>query len=265
MKTSTPVKVWSIEKDKEYFVGLWRAVKGDWKRNLVVFIGLVFLLTLTLFSFEAKVVDVQVWEASVVVVFLVMAILLRHRIHRKAEVDKVERHDFDPVSLGTLWFSFALTLWISQQIRVWYIIIIEILFSLGSLTFLVAVLSRSMRKFLNTRAAAIVMPLTLAAFVFGFFIGWLPALSQVSGVTLAIIEYFGFLWMIAILLVMFRDVKNELARILFVISFLTAGVIKFCDHSIIGLIGGITFTGIAILLYLVATGRMHPYGEVSEQ
>jgi hypothetical protein len=265
MKSSTPVKVWSLDKDKEYFVGLWRAVKGNWKQNLVVLIGLACLLTVTLLSLEAKVIDAKVWEASVVVVMAIMAILLRHRIRRRAEVEKVVQHDFAPVSLGTLWFSFALTLWISQQIRVWYTIIIEIFFSLGALAFLVAVFSRSMRKFLNTRAAAIVMPLTFVAFVFGFALGWLPALSQVSGVILEMIVYFGSLWVVAMLLVMFRDVKNELARILFVVFFLIAAVIRFCEHNIIGIIGGITLTGIAVLLYLVATGRVHPYGEVSEQ
>jgi hypothetical protein len=265
MKSSTPVKVWSLNKDKEYFAGLWRSAKLNWKQSLVVLIGLVCSLTVTLFYIEAKVIDAKVWEASVVVIMVVMAILLRHQIRRRAEVERVAQHDFDPVSLGTLWFSFALTLWTSQQIRSWQTMIIEILVSLGALAFLVAVFSRSMRMFLNTRAAAIVMPLTLVAFVFGFALGWLPVLSQVSGFVLDVVVYFGFLWVVAMLLVMFRDVKDGLACILFVVFFLIAAVIKFFEHDIVGIIGGITLTCIAVLLYLVATGRLHPYGEVSEQ
>jgi len=66
------------------------------------------------------------------------------------------------------------------------------------------------------------------------------------------------------LVILFRDVKNELARILFVIFFLFVAVIRFCEHDTIGIISGIVLTGIAVLLYLVATGRLHPYGEVSE-
>jgi hypothetical protein len=107
--------------------------------------------------------------------------------------------------------------------------------------------------------------MTLIAFVFGFALGWLPAVSQLSGVVLELVIYFGFLWIIAMLLVMFRDIKNELARILFVAFFLVAGFIKFSEGGTIGVIGGIVLVCIAVMLYFVATGRAHPYGEVSEQ
>jgi F0F1-type ATP synthase membrane subunit a len=79
---------------------------------------------------------------------------------------------------------------------------------LGALAFLVAVFSRSMRMFLNTVASE-VMFFTLLAFVFGFAPGWLPAITQVSGVIREVMVYFGFL-RVVMLVVMFRDVKNEL-------------------------------------------------------
>ena len=108
------------------------------------------------------------------------------------------------------------------------------------------------------------MPLTFFAFILGFALGWLPALSQVSTVIRVVVMYFGFAWVVAMLVTLFRDVKSELARILFVIFFVIVAVIRFCEHDIIGIIGGIIFMGIAVLLYLVATDRLHPYGEVSK-
>ncbi len=248
---------------REYFAGFWQDIKRNWKQNLVVLVLLVCLLVVTLLYLKLKVIDVMVWAASlavIMIVMLVMAILLRHRIHRK-----VVRHNFDPVSLGTLWFSFALSLWISQPISEWYTIFIEICFSLGALAFLIAVFSRSMRMFLNTEVASEVMVFTLLAFVFGFALGWLPAITQVSGVIREVVVYFGFLWVVVMLVVMFRDVKNELAHILFVIFFIMAALIKFCKLDIIGIIGGVALIGIAALLYLVTTRRVHPYGEVSEK
>jgi hypothetical protein len=264
MKSSTPIKVWSLDNDKDYFARLWRDVKDNWQQSLIVLIGLTCLFTVTLLYLEAKVIDGKVWQASFVVVSALMATLLSMRRHRKTKVKKVIKHDFDPVSLGILCFSFALPLWISQQISGLLVLIVTIFVSLVSLAFFFAVFSRSIRRFINTRAAPIVMPLAFSAFVLGFALGWLPALSQVSGVIRVVVMYFGFAWVVAMLVILFRDVKNELARILFIIFFLFVAVIRFCEHDTIGIIGGIVLTGIAVLLYLVATGRLHPYGEVSE-
>ena len=76
--------------------------------------------------------------------------------------------------------------------------------------------------------------------------------------------YFGFAWVVTILMILLRDVKNELARILFVIFPLFVAVIRFCEHDTISIISGIVLIGITVLLYLVATGRLRPYGEVLE-
>jgi len=256
--------MWSLDEDKDYFAGLWRDLKDNWQQSLIVLIGLACLFIVTLLYLEAKVIDTKVWQAVVVVVSGLMAALLSPRRRRKAGVKKVVQHDFDPVSLGILCFSFALSLWISQQTSGLSVLIIAIFVSLVSLAFFVAVFSRSIRRFMNTRAAPIVMPLTFFAFVLGFALGWLPALSQVSAVIRVVVMYFGFAWVVAMLVTLFRDVKNELARILFVIFFVIVAVIRFCEHDTIGIIGGIIFMGIAVLLYLVATKRLHPYGEVSE-
>jgi hypothetical protein len=265
MKSSTPIKLWSLDNDKDYFARLRREVKDNRQQSSIVFIGLMCLFTVILLYVEAKVIDVKVFSASFIVVsVLMMAMLLSMRRHRKPKVKKVIQHalkPFEPVSLGILYFGFALSLLlINQQINDLLVLIVAIFISLLSLAFFFAVFSRSVRGFINTRAALIVMPLTFFAFV----LGWLAALSQVSGVIRAVVIYFGFAWVVAMLAILFRDVKNELARILFVIFFLFVAVIKFCEYDTIGIIGGIFLTGIAVLLYLVATGRLHPYGEVLE-
>lgn len=246
---------------REYFREFWPDTKKNWKQNLVVLVGLVCLITVTLLYLNLKVIGVVVWAASVAAIMIVMLVMT---ILRRKHV-KVVRHNFDPVSLGTLWFSFAVSLWISQPIRDWHVAFLEVFFSVGALAFLVAVFSRKMRTVLNTELAPEVMFFTLIAFVFGFALGWLPALQQVSGPILELIVYFGVLWVVVMLVVMFRDVKNELARMLFVVYFFVAACIRFSEGGMTGIIGGIALLVITGLLYLVATSRVHPSGEVSEK
>lgn len=266
MKNSPSIKAWSLDNDKDYFAGLWRGVKDDWQWSLIVLIGLTCLFTVTLLYLEANAIDAKVWGVSFVIVSTLMLTLLQMRRRRKTRVKKVIQHDFDPVSLGILYFGSALSflsLVISQQIGSLFILIVVFFFSV-SLAFLFAVFSRPVRGFINTRAAPILMALTFTVSVLGFVLGMLPALSQDSPVIRAVIIYFGFAWVVAILVTLFRDVKDELARVLFVIFFVIAAVIRFREHETIGIIGGIFLMGIAVLLYLVATGRLHPYGKVSE-
>jgi len=267
MRGSTPIKVWSLDNDKHYFSRLWRTLKDDWQQSLIVLIGLACLFTVTLLYLEAKTIDAKVYGAVFVVVSTLMAALLQMRRKKKTRVKRVIQHDFDPVSLGILYFGVALSflsVLISQQIDSVLALGVAIFFFLASLAFFSGVFSRSIRGFINTRAAPIVMALTFIASVPGFVLGFLPTLSQDSGIILAVVMYFGLAWMVAILVTLFRDVRNELARVLFVIFFLIVAVMKFREHDAIGIIGGIFLTGIAVLLYLVATDRLHPYGKVSE-
>jgi hypothetical protein len=322
MKSPTPIEVWSLRNDRNYFARLWREIRSSCRQSLTIIVGLTCLSAVTLVYLEAKLIDAKIWGVCFVVVVVVMTIFLRPQVSfdgfwqdtkknceqnlvvlvglicllavtlshlqlrmpgvtvwavsvtvitiitlvmairlRRPKHRKVARHQFDPVSLGTLWFSFAVTLWVSQPIREWDTILIEIYLLLGVSTFLVAVFSRSTRVFLNTEAVPHVMFLTLIAFVSGFILGWVPALSHVSEPIRGVILYFGFLWIIVMLMVMIRDVRYEVARIVFVAFFFIAGLVKLGKHDIVG---GLTLVVIAALLYLVATDRTHPYGEVAE-
>ena len=120
------------------------------------------------------------------------------------------------------------------------------------------------RTFMNTRAAPIVLPLTFFGAILGFMLDWLPAFSSSSGIVLEVIVYFGFIWLVTILLVMYRDVKYEILRVLFMVFFMFAAALKFYDHSLVGNIAGATLLVIVILMYLVVTGRVRPDGKLEE-
>jgi len=250
-----------LDKDKDYFIRLWQGVRNYWKQSLVQLIGLFCLFAVILLYLYFGLIDTKVF-ISLWIGLWVVILIAWWRINRKVKAERVVQHDFNPVSLGTLYFSFALSLWTSAQVsdRV-----IAIAVSLISLCFFVGVYARSIRTFLNTRAAPIVIPLTFFAFLLGFMLGWIPTFPLLSGIPLEIIMYFGFIWIVTILLRMVRELKNELVQFLFVVFFIFLGVMRLFDHNIVDTIGGVALIIIAMLIYLVATERLHPYGEVFEQ
>jgi hypothetical protein len=63
---------------------------------------------------------------------------------------------------------------------------------------------------------------------------------------------------------MYRDVKYEILRVLFMVFFMFAAALKFYDHSLVGNIAGATLLVIVILMYLVVTGRVRPDGKLEE-
>ena len=181
----------------------------------------------------------------------------------------------NPVSLGTLYFSFALSLWSSGQINSGSIFGIAILTSLISLAFFIAVFSNSVLNKLSKWVVKPLVSLTFLAFVYGFIIGWLQAFSQVSGIALQVIAYFGFAWIIAILLIMIRDTakqpsknKNRLFTFvrnyisyLIIVAFLIIAVIKFLNRDFWG--GGYLIV-IAGLSLSVVRGWLKLQGDVFE-
>jgi len=63
---------------------------------------------------------------------------------------------------------------------------------------------------------------------------------------------------------MYRDVIYEPVRILTIVFFIVVAGIKFHDQNAVGYIGGATLLLIALLMYCVAVGRIHPYGKLEE-
>lgn len=183
----------------------------------------------------------------------------------------------NPVSLGVLYFSFSLSLWSSEQISNWFIFGIAILFSLISIAFFVAVFSQYVLSKLSKWVLTLVS-LTFSAFIYGFTTGWLQAFSQVSGIVLQVIAYFGFAWIIVILLILVRDTakqpnnkKNRLSPFtqlirpyvpyVIIAAFFIIAVIKFLNHDFWS---GVYLIVIAGLALSVARGWIKIHGEIFE-
>ena len=253
-----------FDKDKEYFINLWQTMKAKWQETVVLSVGLVCLLVV--FSLNIFTGLVSDWLLIILCVVIVplMAIAWQ-RIHKRPKGKKVTKpNDFNPVSLGILYLGFALSLWTNESTRNGFTVGIAIFFAVVSAGFLLAVYFPPIRTFMNTRAAPIVLPLTFAAAILGFMLDWLPAFSSSTGTVLEVIVYFGFIWLVTILLVMYRDVKFEILRVLFMFFFIFAAALKFYDQSLVGNIAGAMLLVIVILMYLVATGRVHPHGKLEE-
>jgi hypothetical protein len=87
---------------------------------------------------------------------------------------------------------------------------------------------------------------------------------QTSGIPPQIIEiivYFGFAWLITMLLIRFKDAVPQVFTFLFVLFFFCNAGIKF---DLKDNVGGFALLIIGFLVYLVAAGHLHPYGKVSE-
>ena len=252
------------DKDKEYFVNLWQTIRAKWQETVVLSVGLVCLLVV--FSLNIFTTLVSTWLLSILCLVIVFFMVLAwQRIHEKPKTDKVAKHnDFNPVSFGILYLGFALSLWTNESTRNGLTVGIAIFFAVVSAGFLLSVYFPPIRTFMNTRAAPIVLPLTFAAAILWFMLDWLPAFSSSSGIVLEVIVYFGFIWLVTILLVMYRDVKYEILRVLFMFFFIFAAALKFYDQSLVGNIAGATLLVIVILMYLVATRRVHLYGKLEE-
>jgi hypothetical protein len=180
----------------------------------------------------------------------------------------------NPISLGTLYFGFALSLWASGQLSNKSVVGIAILVSLISVAFLVAAFWKSFLDILSKRVVRPLVFLSFIAFVYSFAIGWLQSFSQVSGIALSLIIYLGFAWIVTILLAMIRDTTQPSSnqnRVFLVIRgflpyivasvFIIFAVIRFINHDWWG--GGYAIA-IAILSLLVARGLLPVLGDVFE-
>lgn len=184
----------------------------------------------------------------------------------KASVQKTGKRAYNPVSLGTLYFSFSLSLWASQNLNLTNIVIAS-LGALISFAFFVAVFSECVLTFLNKQVVKYLIPVTFVASLFGFVFGWLQTFSQTSGLILQGIVYFGFAWVVVILLVMVKEIKQtwrKSAGILTAVALVTVAVIRLRHHSLIDYFAAGELVVIAVLVTIVAMGWLKVHGEVLE-
>lgn len=252
-----------FDKDKEYFVKLWQTTKEKWKQTVVITVGMVALLVVLFLNLFTSLVNDWILAGLWLAIWALIVFALQ-RINKKPNVKKVTTYNFNPVSVGTLYFGFGLSLWDTVKAGNTLTYVIPVIVFIVSAAFVVAVFSQRVRTFMNTRAAPIVLPLTFWALLLGFVLNLLPAFSRATEISWQAIVYFGFLWFITILLVMYRDVIYEPVRILTIIFFIFVAGIKFHDQNAVGYIGGAVLLVIVALLYLVAVGHLRPYGKLEE-
>ena len=118
---------------------------------------------------------------------------------------------------------------------------------------------------MNMKVAPTLIFLTFIAFLYGFVLGWLPALQQLSDGLREIIMFFGFAWIVVILLRMIEEARNDLVSILLIVVLIILAIIRIIKLDTVNIIGGITLLIIAGLSYMVTTHRLRLYGEVFEQ
>ncbi len=253
-----------FDKDKEYFVKLRQTTKEKWKQTVIITVGMVALLVVLFLNLFTTLVKDWLFAVLWIVIWVIIVFVLQRINKRKPEVKKDTTHNFNPVSAGTLYFGLGMSLWENVKADNVLTYVIPVIVFIVSIAFIIAVFNQHVRTFMNTRAAPVVLPLTFWVLLLGFVLNWLPAFSHATEISWQAIVYFGFLWFITILLVMYRDVKLEPVRVLSIIFLVVIAGIKFHDQNAVGYIGGATLVLIAGMMYCVAVGRIHPYGNLEE-
>ena len=192
--------------------------------------------------------------------------------NQNTKANGIERAN--PISLGILYFGFAVALWSSGQLSSKPVVGIAIFSSVLSIAFFIAVFYESFLDVLSKRVVRLLVFLSFIAFVYGFVIGWLQSLSQISGIALQLILYLGFAWIVVILLVIIRDTKQpskiqnrvflfirSFSPYIVVLVFLILAVTKFINHDFWS--GGYAIA-IAGLSLAVARGWLPVFGDVFE-
>jgi hypothetical protein len=172
----------------------------------------------------------------------------------------------NPISLGTLYFSFSLSLWSSERISDGRIFGIAIFVTVISFLYFASVFSESLVSKLNQLVKGPLVFVTFLVFLFGYTSGWLQAFVETSGRIQGVIAYFGFAWIVVFLLALIRDTARQgrpqrLLMFLVIAALLVIGGIRFCYHD---LWSGGYLVAIAALGLAVALNRLKVHGGVFE-
>lgn len=263
------------DKDKGLFFNMWQSIRGDPKISLVLIVGSICLWVLMLLRVEWRTISDTTFEYSsiaVVIAIIVIGLVLKG-VKKKSKTKPKKDYEYDPVSIGTLYFGFAmslLTIWASEQIsgqpiNDWKTLIIAGLASLISLTSIIAVYIQRLRTYLSKKVTPNSVSLTLIVSLgsFAFCVLSLPSSFPKTYQTIVeVVMYFGFAWIVTMMLIMFRDVKNDLTSIVVIILLIITGIAKLCKEDWVSVISGFILLAIALLVSLVVTRRLKPYGKV---
>lgn len=170
------------------------------------------------------------------------------------------------MSLGTLYFSFSLSLWTSKQICDWRILAIAIFVTLVSVIHFAAVFSESLLSRLTRLVQRPLVLLTFLLFLLSYLSGWLQAFVESSGHIRGLILYFGFSWVVVFLLTLIRDTASQgrtqrLFAFLIIGMLLITSAVRFYYRD---LWGGAYLISIAALALAVALNRLRVHGGLFE-
>ena len=172
----------------------------------------------------------------------------------------------NPVSLGTLYFSFSLSLWSGELINDWRIFGIAIFITIISFTYFTSVFWECLLSKLNKWVQTPLVLLTFFVFLFSYSSGWLQAFLETSGHIQELIAYFGFAWIVVFLLTLIRDTvklgkTKRLFTFLIIAVLLIIAGIKFYNND---LWSGAYLISIAGLALAVALNWLKIHGGIFE-
>lgn len=172
----------------------------------------------------------------------------------------------NPISLGTLYFSFSLLLWSGDAINNAWVFGVAIFITTISFLYFISVFSDFLLSKLNKWVKKPLVFVTFLVFLFGYTSGWLQAFLETAGQIRSMIAYFGFAWIVVFLLTLIRDTakqgKPQRLFVFLVVAglFIIAGI-KFYGHD---LWSGAYLVAIAGLGLAVALNRLKVHGGVFE-
>lgn len=172
----------------------------------------------------------------------------------------------NPISLGTLYFSFSLLLWSSEKISDGRVFGIAIFITVISFLYFTSVFWESLLSKLDQWVKKPLVFVTFLVFLFSYTLGWLQAFLETSGQIQSMIAYFGFAWIVVFLLTLIRDTAKQgkpqrlLIFLIIAILLIIAGI-KFYCHD---LWSGAYLVAIAGLGLAVALNRLKVHGGVFE-
>jgi hypothetical protein len=193
--------------DRKYFAKLKTDIKHNQRQKLIMYIGLLVVVTSTMLNLYTKLVNsvtlAIIWTLGYGMIYY--AIWRIRKLNNKPKAKKHDSYHLNPVSLGILYFGFALPLWAywaneqktKQSVIDWSTLITVSIISLISVYFFIASYNKAVKEFAN-KFGNFLIGLNFIAFFAGFVLGWIPTFGQVSGIILNFIMFFGFAWIVTV-------------------------------------------------------------------
>ena len=254
----------SLQHDKEYFDRLKTDINNNRKQKIILYIGLIIVITSTMLNLYTKLVNyltlTMAWLLGYLLIYYALSKI--SKTNKKPKVEQDPNKKINPVSLGILYFSFALPLWTyweneqkaTPPIFDLRTLVSALVISCIAVFYFIASYSSSIRDFANDKVNKILIGLNFIAFFAGFVLGWVPTFGQASGIILYFIMFFGFAWIVTILLGLVEELKTGITNIVMIGTFVTVAITKFFKLDSVGIIAGCVLSSISLL-----------YGDVLDQ